>query len=374
MSEADVKSVLQFFHTKVAATARSPPDEVRKYMMSEEFARSFVGLFDEILPIFRQLQTEPFKSWWSQLLFDEDGSEFVSWPDEALKAYAQHRRLQEEEKKKEGKAGTEEAPLPHPDPILVEIGKNLTQARQEIQLTRGIDNLMVLLVSNAFFHFLSPPGLRFVEVREEAPRMQLLEDRFAEISAEVHAFLKSSTVEAIPTVEDVDIGQAYLSIGEEGKWRSLLLRAQFQNLDENLSHFPVLKEIFEELDDVVCMAMVSVLSGKRKIKHHHGLFWGIYRYHLPIIVPKQQGRQHITVGGIDREWEEGKAFLFDDNYSHGVLNEREGERVVLLIDTPKMYGNEVIDRINRRVLKVFNETEGMKLLRQRAELSTGVDE
>lgn len=54
------------------------------------------------------------------------------------------------------------------------------------------------------------------------------------------------------------------------------------------------------------------------------------RCHLPILVPPRCG---IRVAGVEREWEEGSPFLFDDSYEHETWHDGEGDRVLLLFDT-----------------------------------------
>lgn len=51
--------------------------------------------------------------------------------------------------------------------------------------------------------------------------------------------------------------------------------------------------------------------------------------HLPLIVPPDCG---FRVGNDTRQWQEGKAWLFDDSIEHEAWNGSDRPRVVLLFD------------------------------------------
>ena len=51
--------------------------------------------------------------------------------------------------------------------------------------------------------------------------------------------------------------------------------------------------------------------------------------HLPLIVPPGCG---FRVGAERREWQEGKAFVFDDTFEHEAWNDSDVPRAVLILD------------------------------------------
>lgn len=61
--------------------------------------------------------------------------------------------------------------------------------------------------------------------------------------------------------------------------------------------------------------------------------------HLPLIVPQGCG---FRVGGETRQWEEGRAFVFDDTIEHEAWNESDALRAVLIFDVwnPHLLGPE----------------------------------
>ncbi|HEY0436794.1 MAG TPA: aspartyl/asparaginyl beta-hydroxylase domain-containing protein, partial [Phenylobacterium sp.] len=52
--------------------------------------------------------------------------------------------------------------------------------------------------------------------------------------------------------------------------------------------------------------------------------------HLPLVVPPGCG---FRVGGTTRQWEPGRAFVFDDTIEHEAWNDSDEPRAVLILDT-----------------------------------------
>lgn len=82
--------------------------------------------------------------------------------------------------------------------------------------------------------------------------------------------------------------------------------------------------------------------------------------HLPLIVPEPK-KCGIRVAGETRQWEVGKALLFDDAFEHEVWNDGDNERVVLLFDVwhPDLTQDEIT-----AVQAMFQEVERMRDARQ----------
>ena len=77
------------------------------------------------------------------------------------------------------------------------------------------------------------------------------------------------------------------------------------------------------------MALWSLLKPRTKIIPHHGLLNTRLICHLPLIVPGNCG---LRVGNETREWQEGKALIFDDSFEHEAWNQSDAIRVVLLFE------------------------------------------
>jgi len=76
-------------------------------------------------------------------------------------------------------------------------------------------------------------------------------------------------------------------------------------------------------------AMFSVLQPRTRIPPHCGVNNSRLVVHLPLIVPERCG---FRVGAQRREWNPGKAFVFDDTIEHEAWNDSDSERIVFIID------------------------------------------
>jgi aspartate beta-hydroxylase len=76
-------------------------------------------------------------------------------------------------------------------------------------------------------------------------------------------------------------------------------------------------------------ALFSILDAKTRIPPHTGPVNTRLVVHLPLIVPPGC---HFRVGGQEREWKEGKAFIFDDSINHEARNDSENPRAVFIFD------------------------------------------
>ena len=75
--------------------------------------------------------------------------------------------------------------------------------------------------------------------------------------------------------------------------------------------------------------LFSLLRPGARIPPHHGFVNTRLIGHLPLIVPAGCG---FRVGNETREWEEGKAWLFDDTIEHEAWNLGKETRVILLFE------------------------------------------
>ncbi|MBK6351573.1 MAG: aspartyl/asparaginyl beta-hydroxylase domain-containing protein [Proteobacteria bacterium] len=65
------------------------------------------------------------------------------------------------------------------------------------------------------------------------------------------------------------------------------------------------------------------------IPPHNGLINTRLIVHLPLLVP---GKCRLRVGNEVREWQEGRAWVFDDSIDHEAWNDSDQTRVILLFD------------------------------------------
>ncbi len=75
--------------------------------------------------------------------------------------------------------------------------------------------------------------------------------------------------------------------------------------------------------------MFSKLKAGFKIPPHNGRYNTRFICHLPLIVPEGC---HFRVGNSQRQWSEGKLWVFDDSIEHEAWNDSDQDRYILLFD------------------------------------------
>jgi beta-hydroxylase len=79
-------------------------------------------------------------------------------------------------------------------------------------------------------------------------------------------------------------------------------------------------------------AMFSILAPRKHIAEHRGVYKGILRYHLGLVIPEPNSQCRIRVGNDVRSWAMGKSLVFDDSHPHEAWNDSDEHRVVLFVD------------------------------------------
>jgi aspartate beta-hydroxylase len=95
----------------------------------------------------------------------------------------------------------------------------------------------------------------------------------------------------------------------------------------------------------------SILDPKTKIPPHTGVTNTRITAHLPLIVPPDCG---FRVGGTTREFEVGKAWLFDDTIEHEVWNNSDAPRAILIFDI----WNPFLSEAERDMVRAATEVVG----------------
>jgi Aspartyl/Asparaginyl beta-hydroxylase len=93
--------------------------------------------------------------------------------------------------------------------------------------------------------------------------------------------------------------------------------------------------------------LFSLLKPGAHIPPHNGLVNTRLICHLPLIVPD---KCRFRVGNEMREWQEGRAWLFDDTIEHEAWNDSDQTRVILLFD---VWRPELTDEERSLVTSLF---------------------
>jgi aspartyl/asparaginyl beta-hydroxylase (cupin superfamily) len=133
----------------------------------------------------------------------------------------------------------------------------------------------------------------------------------------------------IPNFQDVSVKQNVLTQGEQ--WKTFFLYGYGQEAEENCKKCPETVRILHKIPGMKT-AMFSILAPRKHIPEHRGMYKGMLRYHLGLIIPGPDGACRIRVGQDIRSWQEGKSLVFDDSHMHEVWNDTDAYRVVLFVD------------------------------------------
>lgn len=185
------------------------------------------------------------------------------------------------------------------------------------------------------FHY---PGLAEREFHdpESFPWLGALEAATAEIRGELERLMASERAELVPYIqyaEDQPLRQ-WKALNWNKDWTAVHLVQNGARIDGNARHCPRTMELLEQVDQPEIAgrspnAMFSLLAPGTRIPAHNGVANTRLVCHLPLIVPPGCW---FRVGDDQREWEVGKAWIFDDTIEHEARNPSDALRVILIVD------------------------------------------
>lgn len=193
----------------------------------------------------------------------------------------------------------------------------------------------------------SPVGNPPVFSNAQFPWTSLLEEKADEITKELNSILVYNN--DLPNLQDIQNEQQ--SITTDDKWKTFFFYGFGIKAEQNCAKCPVTTSVLEQIPDLLT-AFFSILHPKKHIPAHEGLFKGIIRSHLGLVIPGKKGECRMKLDKQTLYWEEGKAFVFDDTYMHEVWNDSDDIRVVLLIDTIRPF-KKPFAKINKGIIDLI---------------------
>jgi aspartyl/asparaginyl beta-hydroxylase (cupin superfamily) len=179
----------------------------------------------------------------------------------------------------------------------------------------------------------------------------------AQVEAEAPLIRKELDVllqhrDEIPNFQDISVKQKPLTEGAQ--WKTFFLYGYGEEAEENCKQCPETVRILKYIPQMKT-AMFSILAPGKHIPPHRGMYKGMLRYHLGLIIPGKPGAVRIRVGSDVRSWEEGKSLVFDDSHEHEVWNDTDAYRVVLFVDLvrPLFFPFSLI---NRSIIWIISRT------------------
>ena len=130
----------------------------------------------------------------------------------------------------------------------------------------------------------------------------------------------------------------------EGQWKVFGFYSFGNKLSHNCERCPITTEIIESIPGMTT-AGFSAMKPRTHILPHRGYTSDVLRCHLGLIVPdlvsatSSLGNGNVIkpscglkVGSSIYQWQQGKAFVFDDTEVHEAWNISNQSRYILLID------------------------------------------
>jgi aspartyl/asparaginyl beta-hydroxylase (cupin superfamily) len=213
-------------------------------------------------------------------------------------------------------------------------------AREESRLSRFRSNIVRRTrpyhAEPTHFHY---PGLREREYhdREDFPWLATLEAATGAIAEDFQRVMAAERTELVPYVQypdDVPLRQ-WVELNHNRAWTAIHLVQSGAVIEANARHCPATMAVLDALDQPHIPgrgpnAMFSLLAPGAHIPPHNGVSNARLVCHLPLIVPPGCW---FRVGDDKRDWERGRAWVFDDTIEHEAMNGGDALRVILIIDT-----------------------------------------
>jgi beta-hydroxylase len=226
-------------------------------------------------------------------------------------------------------------------------------SRLEHFFTLQVANRILMGIGNLIAPF-SRVSNRPILPKEEFDWAKLLEDNWEKIQAEALAVLKDDN--ALPNIQDIQPAESLLTT--DNKWKTFFLIGFGHKAEKNRQKCPETAKVLDQVPGLLT-GFFSILHPGKHIPAHKGIFKGIVRTHLGLVIPKQ-GECKMRVDKEYIIWQPGKAVFFDDTYTHEVWNNTDEIRIVLLIDTVRPYKNRFAERISRFVINSITNSVYVK--------------
>jgi aspartyl/asparaginyl beta-hydroxylase (cupin superfamily) len=185
------------------------------------------------------------------------------------------------------------------------------------------------------FYFPELPQIQFYE-REQFPWLDAVEAAASDIRAELLEIIRQP--DAFTPYVESDAARPGINndagLTESSKWSAFYLWRNGVVVEPNAARCPrtmqALEHVpFDRIEGKTPSVLFSRLLPGAHIPPHTGFMNTRLICHLGLIVPNNCW---FRVGNDVREWQEGKACIFDDTIQHEAWNRSQQTRVVLLFD------------------------------------------
>lgn len=150
------------------------------------------------------------------------------------------------------------------------------------------------------------------------------------------------------------INQRVASCDKNNSWKTLYLRVFNKNTLIS-KFFPQTMKLINSCD--CTLAFFSILEPGSQLTPHVGIYKGVIRYHLGLIVPDDWQKCFINIDGNILYWHEGQDIMFDDMFIHFAQNNTNQQRVILFLDIKRDFHNIFLNTLNNIFLKFIKSND-----------------
>lgn len=162
---------------------------------------------------------------------------------------------------------------------------------------------------------------------KQFPWIENLEASWRIIRSELETLL--SRRDNLPNLQD--ISKDYEVLTQDNLWKTYILYEYGYRIEKSCQLCPETIRLIEQVPGMKT-ALFSIMGPRKHVPAHRGLYKGLLRYHLGLIVPEPNSACRIRVADEVRSWGEGKSLIFDDSFQHEVWNDSNEHRIVLILD------------------------------------------
>jgi ornithine lipid ester-linked acyl 2-hydroxylase len=197
----------------------------------------------------------------------------------------------------------------------------------------------------------------FLDPSQYPASIQAIENSWVDIRREfinhINDKTKQSLIQPIDSVSKSSFGGLAKATGH--KWHSIMFYSYGKKHETGLHAFHTIRKLIDTYPDINLM-MLSILEPNSHIPPHNGPFRGVWRLHVPLLVPDKRESCFITVEGIQHSWREGQAVVLDDTFRHSVTNSTPDPRVLIFADIERFsilqtnWFGRLLSRINHWII------------------------
>ncbi len=199
--------------------------------------------------------------------------------------------------------------------------------------------------------------------KTDFPWLQILEDNAAVIKEE---YLRNTNIHKIISVQDIN--KRLQDFSYDDGWKVVLLKSYDTIIEKNAALYPNTMKVINQIPNV-SNAIFSVLSPKKNIQVHRGMYRGIVFIHLGVFVPPPNNRHTFIVRDEKKHWKEGEAFGFEDSFMHEVVNNSDDYRAILLLEVERKDIPKLLKPVHNWIFNKLKTNANTKLIIENANAS-----